>query len=106
MLNDATALFIYRAAVLAAAGSFSLAADAPILVLAAVGGLVAGYVLARLYLVASAFVRDPASSTVLQFVSTFGLSDAPCRVTPKVSDPFAAVIVAAAQRRSQQMGEG
>jgi CPA1 family monovalent cation:H+ antiporter len=73
MLNDATALLIYRAAVLAAAGSFSLVADAPILVLAAVGGLVAGYALARLYLVASAFVRDPASSTVLQFVSTFGV---------------------------------
>ena len=73
MLNDATALLIYRAAVLAAAGSFSLAADAPILVLAAVGGVVAGYVLARLYLIASAFVRDPASSTVLQFVSTFGV---------------------------------
>ena len=73
MLNDATALLIYRAAVLAAAGSFSLVADSPILVLAAVGGLVAGYVLARLYLLASAFVRDPASSTVLQFVSTFGV---------------------------------
>src|ERR1700719_1402204 len=73
MLNDATALLIYRAAVLAAAGSFSLVADAPILVLAAVGGLVAGYALARLYLVASAFVRDPASGTVLQFVSTFGV---------------------------------
>jgi monovalent cation/hydrogen antiporter len=73
LLNDATALFIYRAAVLATAGSFSLAADAPILVLAAVGGLVAGYVLARLYLFASTFVRDPASSTVLQFVSTFGV---------------------------------
>src|SRR6202048_1299320 len=73
LLNDATALLIYRAGVLAAAGSFSLAADAPILVLAAVGGLVAVYVLARLYLFASAFVRDPASSTVLQFVSTFGV---------------------------------
>ena len=36
-------------------------------------GLVAGHVLARLYLVASAFVRDPASSTVLQFVSTFAV---------------------------------
>src|ERR1700739_3287867 len=73
LLNDATALWIYRAAVLAAAGSFSLATDAPFLVLAAVGGLVAGYVLSRLYLVASAFVRDPASSTVLQFVGTFGV---------------------------------
>jgi hypothetical protein len=39
MLNDATALWIYRAADLAAAGSFSLVADAPILVLAAVGGV-------------------------------------------------------------------
>jgi len=39
MLNDATALWIYRATVLAAAGSFSLVADAPILVLAAVGGV-------------------------------------------------------------------
>jgi CPA1 family monovalent cation:H+ antiporter len=73
LLNDATALLIYRAAVIAAAGSFSLVGDAPILVLAAVASLAAGYVLARLYLIASAFVRDPASSTVLQFISTFGV---------------------------------
>jgi monovalent cation/hydrogen antiporter len=73
LLNDATALLIYRAAVTAAAGSFSLVGDAPILVLAAVASLAAGYVLARLFLIASAFVRDPASSTVLQFVSTFGV---------------------------------
>src|SRR6201988_4815810 len=46
MLNDATALLIYRAAVLTAAGSFSLASDAPMLVLAAVGGAVAGYAFA------------------------------------------------------------
>jgi monovalent cation/hydrogen antiporter len=72
LLNDATALLIYRAAVHAAAGSSSLVGDAWILV-TAMGGLVAGYVLARVYLVASAFVRDPASSTVLQFVSTFGV---------------------------------
>jgi monovalent cation/hydrogen antiporter len=73
LLNDATALFIYRAAVASAAGSFSLTGDAPILVFAAVASLAAGYVLARLYLLVSAFVRDPASSTVLQFVSTFGV---------------------------------
>jgi hypothetical protein len=64
LLNDATALFIYRAAVAAAAGSFSLVGDAPVLVLAAVASLAAGYVVARLYLVVSAFVRDPVSSTV------------------------------------------
>jgi NhaP-type Na+/H+ or K+/H+ antiporter len=38
-----------------------------------VASLAAGYVLARLYLLVRAFVRDPASSTVLQFVSTFGV---------------------------------
>jgi hypothetical protein len=42
LLNDATALLIYRAAVTAAAGSFSLVGDAPILVLAAVASLAAG----------------------------------------------------------------
>jgi monovalent cation/hydrogen antiporter len=66
-------LLIYRAAVAAAVGSFSLVGDAPILLLAAVGGLVAGYVLARLYMVATPYVRGAAGSTVLQFVSTFGV---------------------------------
>jgi CPA1 family monovalent cation:H+ antiporter len=73
LLNDATALLIYRAAVAAAVGSFSLAGDASILLVAALGSLVAGYVLARLYMIATAYVHDPASSTVLQFVSTFGV---------------------------------
>jgi NhaP-type Na+/H+ or K+/H+ antiporter len=55
-------------------GSFSLATKVLMPVLAAAGGgLVADYVIARLYLVASAFVRDPANSTVLQFVGTFGV---------------------------------
>src|SRR2546429_8421718 len=73
LLNDATALLIYRAAVAAAVGSFSLVGDAPILLLAAVGSLVAGYVLARLYMVATPYVRGAAGSTVLQFISTFGV---------------------------------
>jgi Na+/H+ antiporter len=73
LLNDATALLIYRAAVASAVGSFSLVGDAPILLLAAVGSLVAGYVMARLYMVAAPYVRDPASSTIMQFISTFGV---------------------------------
>src|SRR5256884_9235852 len=73
LLNDATALLIYRAAVASAVGSFSLVGDAPILLLAAVGSLVAGYVLARLYMVATPYVRGAAGSTVLQFISTFGV---------------------------------
>src|SRR2546423_6579970 len=73
LLNDAAALLICRAAVAAAVGSFSLVGDAPILLLVAVGSLVAGYVLARLYMVATPYVRDAAGSTVLQFISTFGV---------------------------------
>lgn len=63
LLNDATALLIYRAAVAAAIRSFSIVGDAPVLLVAAMGSVIAGYVLARLYMVASAYVRDPASST-------------------------------------------
>ena len=47
--------------------------NAPILLLAAVRSLVAGYVMARLYMVAAPYVRDPASNTIVQFISTFGV---------------------------------
>ncbi len=73
LLNDATALFIYRGAVAAAVSSFSFTRDMPFLLLAAVGSLLAGYLLARLYLLATARVSDAPSSTVLQFVATFGV---------------------------------
>src|SRR5262245_46386610 len=73
LLNDATALLIYRMAVVAATGSVVLSTPAPILALSAIGSIVIGHVLARLYLLATARVRDPASTTILQFVSTFGV---------------------------------
>jgi Na+/H+ antiporter len=73
LLNDATALLIYRAAVLATVGSFSLASDGPLILLSAAGSVVAGYALARLNLMVSWRVRDAASNTILQFVSTFGV---------------------------------
>ena len=73
LLNDATALLIYRMAVTAAAGSLVLSSAAPMIALSALGSLVAGYCLARLFLVAIARVRDPATATILQFVSTFGV---------------------------------
>ena len=73
LLNDATALLIYRAAVAMAVGSFSLASDGPLILLSAAGSLVAGYALARLYLVLTSRIHDAASSTVLQFVSTFAV---------------------------------
>jgi monovalent cation/hydrogen antiporter len=73
LLNDATALLIYRGAVAAAVGSFSFIRDTPFLLLAAIGSLLAGYLLARVYLLVTAQVRDAPSSTVLQFVATFGV---------------------------------
>jgi CPA1 family monovalent cation:H+ antiporter len=61
------------AAVAMAVGSFSLASDGPLILLSAAGSLVAVTVLARLYLVLTSRIRDAASSTVLQFVSTFAV---------------------------------
>jgi Na+/H+ antiporter len=73
LLNDATALLIYRMAVIAAGGAFSLASVGPLVVAAVIGSVAGGYAMARLYLFATANVRDAPSSTVLQFVSTFGV---------------------------------
>ena len=73
LLNDATALLIYRGAVAAVAGSFALSSAAPMLALSTLGSLLAGYGLARLFHLVFARVRDPASGTILQFVSTFGV---------------------------------
>jgi len=73
LLNDATALLIYRIAVGAAVGTVTLAHAAPIVALMAVGSPIAGWLLAQLYLLGTARVRDAASSTVLTFVGTFGV---------------------------------
>jgi CPA1 family monovalent cation:H+ antiporter len=73
LLNDATALVIYRMAVAAATGTFILASDAPLFVLLAVASVAAGYLLGRLYILATTPIRDAASGTILQFVGTFGV---------------------------------
>ena len=73
LLNDATALLIYRMAVVASTGSLVFSNAAPIIALSAIGSLVAGYVFARVFVLITTRVRDPASDTVLQFVSTFGV---------------------------------
>jgi len=64
LLNDATALLVYRIAV---------GHTGPIVALMAVGSPLAGWLLARLYLLGTARVRDAASFTVLTFVGTFGV---------------------------------
>lgn len=73
LLNDATAILIYRMAVTAAVGSFVAVSDGPFLALMAIASVAAGYVLARLYILATMPIRDAASATVLQFVGTFGV---------------------------------
>lgn len=72
LLNDATALLIYRLAVAAAAGGVA-AWTVPLLALAAAGGVALGIVLARAYLAAVSRVEDAAASVVLQFLGVFGV---------------------------------
>ncbi len=73
LLNDATALLIYRVAVAAAIGGVGLASAAPLAVLSVLASPIAGFVLARLYSLATSRITDPASSTALSFVGTFGV---------------------------------
>jgi len=74
LLNDASALLIYRLAVGAAAANvFSLRAVAPTFLLAVAGSVVVGPALAWLYLRLTARVRDVPTAIILQFIGTFGL---------------------------------
>ncbi|MBZ9672897.1 cation:proton antiporter [Mesorhizobium sp. ES1-3] len=73
LLNDATALLIYRLAVSAALGSIMLSNAIPVILLSTIGSLVAGYVLGRVSLLTLTRIDDAASSTVVQFAGTFGV---------------------------------
>ncbi|MBZ9740033.1 MULTISPECIES: cation:proton antiporter [unclassified Mesorhizobium] len=73
LLNDATALLIYRLAVSAALGSIMLSNAIPTILLSTVGSLVAGYVFGRVSLLTLTRIDDAASSTVVQFAGTFGV---------------------------------
>ena len=72
LLNDASALLIYRVAVGAAAAGVT-AWTVPLLALAALGGVALGVALARAYLAVMARVEAGAPGVVLQFLSTFGV---------------------------------
>ena len=74
LLNDASALLIYRLAVGAvAAKGFSIGAVAPAFLFAVAGSVVAGPALGWLWLRLTDRVRDVPTSIILQFVSTFGV---------------------------------
>jgi CPA1 family monovalent cation:H+ antiporter len=74
LLNDASALLIYRVAVSAvAADGFAASQFAPAFVLGVFGSVLAGYALARAFFQITSRVEDAPSATVLQFASTFGV---------------------------------
>ncbi|RVD47873.1 cation:proton antiporter, partial [Mesorhizobium sp. M7A.F.Ca.ET.027.03.2.1] len=73
LLNDATALLIYRMAISAAAGSILLSSAVPMILLSTLGSLAAGYLLGRVSLMTLGRIEDPASGTVVQFAGTFGV---------------------------------
>jgi len=74
LLNDATALLIYRLAVGAVvASAFSIRAVAPAFLLAVAGSLVAGPALAWLMLKVTDRVRDVPTAIIFQFITTFGV---------------------------------
>jgi Na+/H+ antiporter len=72
MFNDATSLLIYRVAVGAAVtGAFSGWSVLPLLLLSCGGGIVAGYVLAKVQIWLMARVDDIPIYVLLQFIGTF-----------------------------------
>ena len=74
LLNDASALLIYRLAVGAvAANGFSIGAVAPTFLFAVAGSVVVGPVLGWLTLRLTDRVQDVPTAIILQFVSTFGV---------------------------------
>jgi monovalent cation/hydrogen antiporter len=74
LLNDVTALLLFRFAMVAAvAGSFSLAHAAPVFVGVALGSVVLGVVLAVVLRLILSRIEDPPSAIVMQFVSAFGV---------------------------------
>jgi Na+/H+ antiporter len=74
LLNDASALLIYRLAIGATvAGSFSLATVAPTFLLAVAGSVVVGPLLGWIVLQTLHRVTHVPSAIILQFLSTFGV---------------------------------
>jgi Na+/H+ antiporter len=74
LLNDASALLLYKLAVASvAAGSFRVADAIPTFVLVALGSIVVGWLSARLTSLLMQHIEDPPTSVIFQFVITFGV---------------------------------
>ena len=73
LLNDATALLIYRVAIGAVGGGFAMANVAPTFLLAVVGSVVAGPALGWVALRIFDRIQHVPTAIILQFVTTFGV---------------------------------
>jgi Na+/H+ antiporter len=74
LFNDASALLVYRLAVVAAAsGSFSPWSALPVFAVVALGSVAVGALLSRLTLFITAQVSDVSTSVIVQFVTTFAV---------------------------------
>lgn len=74
LLNDASALLIYKLAVAAvAAGSFAARDVAPALVTVGLGSVAAGWLLAWPVGILTRRMRDPAMAVMLEFITTFAV---------------------------------
>jgi CPA1 family monovalent cation:H+ antiporter len=73
LLNDATALLIYRVALTAAVGRWSGWSEAPLLAVSIVGGLALGGALGWLYPRLIARIDDVPTSVMFQFIGTFAV---------------------------------
>ena len=74
LLNDASSLLIYSLAVAAVVdGHFDAADILPAFLLVSVASVAAGWALARLIGRLTALIQEPATATILQLVTTFGI---------------------------------
>ena len=74
LLNDVSALLVYRLAVAAAVGTAITAGHAvPLLLLSSVGSVALGWALARLFLLLAGRIADLSIAVVTQFVATFAV---------------------------------
>ncbi len=73
LLNDATALLVYRLAVSAATGTVFTAGTAGMEALAMIGSVVVGFVLSQVYSRVLGRITDIPSAIVMQFAGAFGI---------------------------------
>jgi CPA1 family monovalent cation:H+ antiporter len=73
LLNDATALLIFGAAVSSASGRETFSAHIPEMALAIPGGILLGFLLARILMLLRPFLAGTLGGTLSQFVGTFGV---------------------------------